>query len=295
MDALGWRAIFLLNVPLSVAALALTWLAVAESSDPDRRGIDGPGQLLGALFLGLSVFALIEGRRLGWTSPEIVGAGALAIASLGAFVAAELRAARPMLDLRYFRRPGFSAANAGAGLMNLGTLGALFALSLFLQRVQGHSPLDTGLRLLPWLGPLAVLAPLSGRLTAVIGPRMPAAVGLVLAGVGYLLLTGVDPQTGFGSIWPPLALAGVGLAAATPALVTGATEAVPRERSGMASAVNNTARQVGGAIGVAPDRWAVDHRELPRGVRRGARLRRVGGPIDVPDRLSSTSLARRAA
>jgi MFS transporter, DHA2 family, methylenomycin A resistance protein len=251
VDALGWRAIFLLNVPLSVVALLLTRAAVEESSDPSGHGLDVRGQLFGVLFLGLAVFALIEGRRLGWASPGIAAAAVIALLSLGAFLAAERRARRPMLDLGYFRRPGFSAANLGAGLMNLGTLGALFALSLFLQRVQGNSPLETGLRLLPWLGPLAILAPLSGRLTAVIGPRLPAALGLVAAGVGYLLLTGVGPDTGFSSLWPPLVLAGVGLAAATPALVTGATAAVPRERSGMAAAVNNTARQVGGAIGVA--------------------------------------------
>ena len=251
VDGLGWRAIFLLNVPLSLAALVLTRAAVEESSDPSREGLDVRGQLFGAAFLALAVFALIEGRRLGWASPAIVGALALAVVSAVCFVAAERSAPRPMLDLRYFSERGFSAANLGAGLMNLGTLGALFALSLFLQQIQGDSPLETGLRLLPWLGPLALLAPVSGRLTAAIGPRLPAALGLLAAGVGYLLLTGTGPNTGFGALWPPLALAGLGLAAATPALVTGATAAVPVERSGMASAVNNTARQVGGAIGVA--------------------------------------------
>jgi DHA2 family methylenomycin A resistance protein-like MFS transporter len=251
VDGLGWRAIFIINVPLSALALALTLAAVDESSDPSKEGVDVRGQVFGALFLGLAVFALIEGRRLGWTSPEIVASAVVALASLAAFLAAERKAVRPMLDLRFFRKPDFTAANVGAGLMNLGTLGALFALSLFLQRVQGKTPLETGLHLLPWLGPLALLAPLAGRLTGVIGPRLPAALGLVATGIGYLLLTGIGPDTSFAAIWPPLALAGVGLAAATPALVTGATAAVPRERSGMASAVNNTARQVGGAVGVA--------------------------------------------
>jgi len=251
VDALGWRAVFLLNVPLSVAAVLLTRVAVDESSDPSGEGLDVRGQVFGAGFLALTVFALIEGHHLGWASPAVVAAGVLAVVCLGSFLAAERAAPRPMLELRYFSERGFSAANVGAGLMNLGTLGALFALSLFLQRTQGHSPLDTGLRLLPWLGPLALLAPLSGRLTAAIGPRLPAALGLLAAGAGYLLLTGTGPDTGFGATWPPLVLAGLGLAAATPALVTGATAAVPRERSGMASAVNNTARQVGGAIGIA--------------------------------------------
>jgi len=114
VDGLGWRAIFLLNVPLSAAALLLTHAAVEESSDPAREGVDVRGQLFGAGFLALAVFALIEGRRFGWGSPEIAAAAALAAAALAGFVAAERAARRPMLDLRYFRQRGFSAANLGA-------------------------------------------------------------------------------------------------------------------------------------------------------------------------------------
>ncbi len=251
VDAYGWRAVFWLNVPLLAVALALALAFVPESTARRGASIDVRGQLLGAVALGSLTFAFIEGGRLGFASTAVVVAVMLTVAAAVAFVWVELRARRPMVELRHFREPTFTAANLGAGLMNLGTLGALFALSLFLQQVQGHSPAATGVRLLPWLAPLALLTPLTGRLVGQVGPRVPAAAGLGLAGFGYLLLSGLGPGSGYGELVSPLLLAGLGLALATPALVAAATGSVPAERAGMASAVNNTSRQTGGAVGVA--------------------------------------------
>jgi DHA2 family methylenomycin A resistance protein-like MFS transporter len=160
--------------------------------------------------------------------------------------------ARPLLDLSWFRRPEFCGANAGAGLMNLGTLGGLFALGLYLQQGEGLSPLEAGLALVPLALPLAALTPFTGRLVGRVGPRLPAGVGLVMSGVGYLgtALVGassIDSPIG----WAFLAIAGAGMGVAVPGLVAGATEALGPDRAGIASAVNNTSRQVGGAIGVA--------------------------------------------
>ena len=158
---------------------------------------------------------------------------------------------RPLLDLRWFSRPEFSGADVGSGLMNLGTLGALFAISLYLQQDQGLSPLRSGLNLLPVAAPLALLTPLTGRLVAAVGPRRPAGWGLLATGCGYLgaaaLGAAIDEPAG----WLCLAVAGAGMAIAVPALVAGATEALGEDGAGIASAVNNTSRQVGGAIGVA--------------------------------------------
>jgi DHA2 family methylenomycin A resistance protein-like MFS transporter len=220
---------------------------------PTARGerADLPGQMLGTLALVALVFALIDGGHSGFGTAPVIAAAALAGAAIAAFVAVELRRRRPLLDVRWFSRPEFSGANAGAGLMNLGTLGALFALSLFLQDAQGLSPLETGLNLVPLAAPLALLALFSGRLVARIGPRLPAALGLLACGAGYLALSRLEGSIEHPAGWALLALAGTGMGVAVPGLVAGATEALGPDRAGIASAVNNTSRQVGGAVGVA--------------------------------------------
>src|SRR4051794_38538211 len=201
VSGLGWRAVFWLNVPLCAAATVLARRIVPESRDPAERSLDVPGQLLAIASLASLVFAVIEGRRLGWDSPAIVCSLAIAVASLAAFVGREKRAPHPMLDLRHFRDAAFRGANAASGLMNLGMLGWLFAFSLFLQRGQGLSPLATGLRLVPAFLPLALLAPLGGRLAAAKGPRIPAAAGLGLSGAAVLSLADVAAHTAYGSMW----------------------------------------------------------------------------------------------
>jgi MFS transporter, DHA2 family, methylenomycin A resistance protein len=247
----GWRAIFWLNVPLVAVALCLALFLLPASSGATGRRPDLPGQALGTLALAATVFALIEGGRQGFASPPALAGGLLALAGIAAFLVVESRRRRPMLEPRWFARPEFAGANAGSGLMNLGTLGALFAISLFLQQAQGLSPLQTGLALVPLAAPLALLTPLTGRLVAAVGPRRPAGWGLLACGCGYLGLatlgSGIDAPAG----WALLALAGLGMAVAIPGLVAGATEALGSDRAGIASAINNTSRQVGGAVGVA--------------------------------------------
>jgi MFS transporter, DHA2 family, methylenomycin A resistance protein len=248
---LGWRAIFALNVPLVVVALFAGMKLLPEGPTAKAERADVPGQLLGTLALAALVFALIDGGHSGFGTAPVIAVAVVAACALGSFVAVELRRCRPLLDVRWLRQPEFSGANAGAGLMNLGTLGALFALSLFLQEVRGLSPLQTGLELVPLAAPLALLALFSGRLVARIGPRLPAGLGLFACGLAYLGLStqeaGIEGPFG----WALLALGGTGMGVAVPGLVAGATEALGPDRAGIASAVNNTSRQVGGAVGVA--------------------------------------------
>jgi DHA2 family methylenomycin A resistance protein-like MFS transporter len=250
VDSLGWRSIFWLNLPLVAAAVILTALLVEESSDPSERGVDVRGQVFAIGLLAGLVFFLIEGGRLGWSVPPVIAALAVAIVSAGVFVRTELRRRDPMLQLGYFSDPTFSAANAGSALMNLGTLGALFAFSIYLQQGEGESPLVAGLHLLPWMGMLAVVAPLGGRIAGSLGPRLPAGIGLAMSGVGLIVVALLSDHQGAIAL-VALGFNGVGLGLATPALVSAATAAVPAPRAGMAAAVNNTARQAGGAIGVA--------------------------------------------
>ncbi|HEX5527361.1 MAG TPA: MFS transporter [Solirubrobacterales bacterium] len=251
IEPLGWRAIFWLGVPLTAIALGLAVAFLPPSPTARGHRLDLAGQVLGTLAVAAVVFALIEGGKAGFGSIQTLLGAAVGSLALALFVAVENRRRRPMLEPRWFARPEFAGANVGSGLMNLGTLGGLFAISLFLQQDQGLSPMSTGLNLLPLAAPLALLTPFTGRLVATVGARRPAGWGLLATGCGYLgaaaLGSGIDSPAG----WLCLAVAGTGMAVAVPGLVAGATEALGEDRAGIASAINNTSRQVGGAIGVA--------------------------------------------
>jgi MFS transporter, DHA2 family, methylenomycin A resistance protein len=250
VEGIGWRAVFFVNVPIVIPAFAAALGVVRESTDPQGRRLDVAGVALGALTLAAIIFAIIEAGH-GGRSATVAIAIVVGVAALGAFLAVERARREPMLPLELFRRVDLSAANAIAGAMNLGTLGLLFVLTLYLQRVQGRSALEAGLAVVPLFAPLSVLAPLAGRLTARVGSKWPMAAGLSIAAAGVALLTGVDAHASFLALLPGLLLWGIGMGVLTPAVVAAAVGAVPGERAGLASAVNNTARQAGGAIGIA--------------------------------------------
>jgi DHA2 family methylenomycin A resistance protein-like MFS transporter len=231
----GWRWAFLVNLPVIVVALPMAALVVRETREPSGRALDAPGTVLGAALLGTATYALIE---------RSLAAGAIAGALLAAFLWAERRSADPMLPIALFRRPAFAIAATVAATMNLGSNGTLFVLTLFLQDVQGRSPVGAGLVCLPAFAALAVVASPAGRAVGRLGPRRPMCAGLVCSAAGLALLV-AGP-----SVWA-FVLWGAGLGVITPAVVAGSMGAAPRDRAGLASAVNNTARQAGNAIGIA--------------------------------------------
>jgi MFS transporter, DHA2 family, methylenomycin A resistance protein len=235
VDGPGWRWAFLVNLPLVAVALPVTARVVRESREPAARAPDVPGAALTAALLAALIFAIIAGS---------LAAGVAAAALLAALVAVERRRSDPMLPAALFRRPAFAAANTVAAAMNLGTLGTLFVLTLFLQDVQGRSALGAGMAILPAFGLLAVVAPLTGRLVGRIGPRGPMVAGLLVSAAGLALLAD-DALLVASMLW------GLGLGLLTPAVVAAAMGAVHADRAGLAAAVNNTARQAGGAIGIA--------------------------------------------
>jgi DHA2 family methylenomycin A resistance protein-like MFS transporter len=249
VETLGWRWVFFLNVPIVLVAGAVA--AVVVPAETPRGGrLDLAGTALAALALAAAVFAVIQAGRDGLGAPVVVAA-IVALAALAAFVRVESRAAEPMLPLGTLRRPAFAIANAVAGAMNLGTLGLLFLLTLYLQTVQHRSALLAGVALLPLFVPLALLAPSAGRVAARTGPRPLMVAGLLLAAAGTALVVIWSAGTTYPVLLPALLGWGVGLALLTPAVVAAAIAAVPAERTGLASGVNNTARQAGGAIGIA--------------------------------------------
>ncbi|MEU6142971.1 MFS transporter [Streptomyces sp. NPDC047081] len=251
-EAFGWRAIFLLNVPIVLVALVWAAATVRESREERARRLDLPGVLLGGLLLLATTYAFIEGGRAGAGSPQVLVAVLVAVLALPALALAELRRGDDaMLPVSLLRRPAFDAANVTAGIMNLGTLGTLFVLMLFLQSVQHRSALLAGLAVIPLFAPLAVIAPFGGRITSRIGARLPAAAGLLIATAGLALLVRAGAHSAYPVLLPGFLLWGTGMGLLTPAVVAAAIEAVPGERAGLASGMNNTARQTGGAIGIA--------------------------------------------
>jgi DHA2 family methylenomycin A resistance protein-like MFS transporter len=247
----GWRWVFLVNLPVVAAAALLTARLVRESADSRGRRIDVAGVALGALTLAATTFALIQAGHASATSPVVLASAAVAVLGAGAFVAVERRSPAPMLPLGLFRRRRFTIANAVAATMNLGSLGCIYVLTLYLQVVQGRSALESGLAVIPLFLPVAVLAPVSGRLTGRFGPRGPMLAGLLVAAAGLALLARAGAGAPYGELLPAFVLWGGGLGLLTSAVVAAAVGAVESERAGLASAVNNTARQAGGAIGIA--------------------------------------------
>ena len=251
VGAFGWRSVFRINVPVGALAIWLTMRVVTESSHPYGRRMDVPGQVLATSTLTSLIFAVIEGQHLDWASFPVMAAFAWAIASGVGFWFVERHQEHPMLDFRFFRQPMFAAANAASGLMNFGMFAMLFAFSLYLLRILRLTPEAVGIHLLVMFMPFALSLPFGGRITGRFGSRYPAAIGLGAGAAGLLLLSLVPAKPDDALMFGSLLLIGLGLAAATPALVAAAISALPPERAGAASAVNNTSRQASGALGVA--------------------------------------------
>jgi EmrB/QacA subfamily drug resistance transporter len=250
-QGIAWEWIFWLNVPIGLVLAPLAARRLAESYGPAGR-LDGPGlALVTGGVLGL-VWALVRGNGAGWGSVEVVGSLVAGISLILAFVLWERRAAAPMLPLRLFRARAFSAGNAAIFFMTASLFGAVFFMAQFLQVAQGHSPLEAGLRLLPWTATLFVVAPLAGARIERVGERPFVAGGLLLqaVGMGWIALI-ASPDVAYASLVAPLVLAGAGASMVIPAAQSAVVGAVAREHIGRASATFSSLRQLGGAFGVA--------------------------------------------
>ena len=269
VDRFGWQSVFFLNVPIGVLALAVALLAVAESKNPEGRRLDLAGQALAVVALGSLTYALIEANNYGWTSTTILALFVTATVAGAALLWVEIRNSGPMLQLKFFRNPTFAAAAACAGIISFGMFGMFFFMTLFFQSVQGYTPFQAGLRTMPATGMIVIVAPLAGRLAGRIGSKLPMAVGLALNAASMLIFTSIDAGTSYSHIWPPLLLAGVGMALVMTPMTAAVLSAVPRERAGMASATSNASREVGGVFGIALLGAIVTHifsRDLARSI-----------------------------
>ncbi|MGV9296300.1 MFS transporter [Amycolatopsis sp. NPDC003676] len=250
-ESIGWRAIFWVNVPVVVAAIALTMRYVPESRAPRPRRPDPVGQVLVVVLLGSVVTAAIEGQRLGWGSPLILSLAGLGVLALLALIRWEIRRREPLVELRFFRSAPFSSATISAvcGLAAFGTF--LFLSPLYLQDVRGLSALQSGLMLLPTAVAVTIAAPLAGRLVATRGARIPLlTAGISMTVVAVVLTTASDTTP----LWV-LAIAygvfGMGFGLLNPPITNAAVSGMPRSQAGVAAAVASTSRQVGQTLGVA--------------------------------------------
>jgi EmrB/QacA subfamily drug resistance transporter len=251
VSSIGWRSIFWVNIPVGLAALALTLRFVPESRAARPRRFDLPGQALVIVLLASLTYGIIEAPSRGWSSPTIVLALSTSLVALLALVRHERRRREPLIDLRFFRSIPFSSAVvlAVAAFASFG--GFLFLNTLYLQQVRGLSPVEAGLTTAPMAVMTALVSPLSGRLVGRHGTRLP----LVLAGacmvVACAILTRIQPATPLWQLLAAYALFGIGFGFVNAPITNTAVSGMPRAQAGVAAAIASTSRQVGITLGVA--------------------------------------------
>jgi len=250
-DGLGWEWVFLLNVPIGIAAVAVTYWKVAESRDPNATRIDWAGLLTFSAGLFFLVLGLVRANAEGWGSTLIVSLFAAAAVLIAAFVAIERRVSEPMLPLGFFRRRAFTGVQLAAFAVS-GSMFALFLyLTLYLQSFLGFSPIEAGVRYLPITIASFIAAPISGVLLAKVQARYLMSGGLALTGLGLLAMGGLNLDSEWTALLLGFILSGVGGGLLNPVVADVALSVVPKEQSGMAAGINDTFRQVGVAVGIA--------------------------------------------
>src|SRR4051812_47183208 len=250
-DSLGWESIFYLNVPIGIAAIAVTCLKVRESRDPNATRVDWPGVVTFSAALFLLVLALVRGNDEGWGSTLIVSLLAGAGALLLAFLAIERRVAEPMLPLELFKRPAFTGVQLAAFAISSSIFALFLYLTLYLQNYLGLSPFQAGLRYLPITVVSFFAAPIAGALLSRVHARVMLGVGLAGVGAGLLLMGGIDAGSEWTTLLGGFLVAGAAVGLINPVVADVAVSVVPKEMSGMAAGINDTFRQVGVALGIA--------------------------------------------
>ena len=246
-----WGSVFLINLPLAAAALAGVVLIVPETADPARSRFDIPGVVLVAGALFAIVDAIIEAPGRGWTGPVTLGLGGAGVAALAAFVWWELRTSDPLIDLRVFTSRAFSAAAGAVTVIFFALFGSLFLLTQFLQLVQGYSPLAAGVRALPFALAMAAASPVSPLLAERFGTRVIMPGGMALMGLGLADLSTAGVHTAYPLIAVAVAIMGAGMGLVMAPASNTIMTTVPAHQAGAGSAINDTIREVGGALGIA--------------------------------------------
>ncbi|MGB2952675.1 MAG: MFS transporter [Gaiellaceae bacterium] len=253
-EHLSWNWIFFINVPIGALGFLVTRLVVPESRDTSRdQRLDLPGLVTSGVALLALVYALIEGNKYGWMSGRIVGLFVIAAVGLASFVLLEMRQRLPMLDLSLFRSGTFAGANLVAILVTLAMFGIFFFFPIYMQTYHEPrwSPVQAGAALLPWTLMVVIFAPIAGKLSDRVGSRWLMGAGMVVVGASCVVLSTVGLRSSFWHMLPGFLLGGIGMSFVMTPMSAAAMGAAPVAKSGVASAVLNTFRQVGVSLGIA--------------------------------------------
>jgi len=248
---LSWRWVFFVNLPIAAFTVLASLRLIGESRDPVAGGFDVPGAVTGTAGVGALVFALVKGNVWGWGSPTTILVFAAAAVLLAAFVVLQLRGRHPLVPPRLFRNRTLVGADVGMLIAGAGLFAVFFFLTLYTQDVLGYSALKTGIAYLPLSALLVASAGVGSRILGRVGARPIVVTGFTLAAAGLALLARLTPTTGYLDILPSLLLIGAGMGAAFVGITSSAIAGVPREDTGVASALLNASQQIGGSLGLA--------------------------------------------
>ncbi len=251
LEHFSWHAVFLINIPLIVITLLTGVFLVPRTADPEHTHLDPVGAGLSIVGLVSLVYAIIEGPHHGWTSAMTLGIGALGLLALGLFVLWELHHKNPMLDVRLFKIPAFGISSLTLTLVFFALMGIFFNMSQLLQLVFGYSPLESAVRMLPVAFTIMIAAPLSPRLVEKFGKRRVVAAGMLLVAIGTFSLSLIGLDSPFIALAGCMVLVAMGMGTAMSPTTDLLMSAVPKNRAGMGSAMNDTTRELGGALGIA--------------------------------------------
>jgi len=294
-------SIFLANVPIIALTLVASVFLVPSSRDPEVGRLDPVGALLSVVGVSGIVYGLIEAPDFGWTSSRSLVAFAVGSLGLFAFVQWERHVEVPMLDMRYFRNPAFSMATSGMVVVYVAIYGVMFLFTQYFQLIQGYSPLETAVRLFP-IAPLMMgVAPMTPRIVRTLGANRTVAIGMALIGIAYMLLGQVTTTTPYFPIICVLCVQVIGAALTTSPITASIMSAVPPRKAGTGSAMNNTTRELGTALGVAvlgslaASRFASGISNAVSGLSAGDRAaarESLSGAVTVARRLGNDQAAR---
>jgi EmrB/QacA subfamily drug resistance transporter len=246
-----WSSVFWVNLPIGLAALVLGAVVIPTSRDANQGRLDPLGSLLSIVGLASLLFGIIEGPAKGWTDPLVIGAFAAGVALIGAFVAWELHTDHPMLDMRFFRNARFTAANSAVTLTFFAMFGSMFLMTQYWQFVHGYTPLEAGVRIIPHALTLMIVAPMSARAVERFGTKRVVTGGLLAISLGIAMLSTIGRTTPYIVVIAMFCFMAAGMAMTMAPATESVMGSLPADKAGVGSAVNDTTRQVGGALGIA--------------------------------------------